>query len=216
MLRILQSGIVAAFAGMRVSSSPPRTTMNRVHPRSGERGYGKIIALTFLGFLICVPSQSHQADACCHVYRSGQPVVNSDQTVIILWDAATKTQHFIRQASFKGDADDFGFLVPSPSQPELSEAGDDAFPYLRKLTEPEVKTAPARFGVGCGCSAAMPDRGLDATGLAVKVLEEKLVAGFNAAVLETRSSTALVKWLQDNGYAFSPEVGRGRNRMDAG
>jgi hypothetical protein len=50
--------------------------------------------------------------ACCPVPPSGKPVVNADQTVIMIWDAATKTQHFIRQASFKSAADDFGFLVP--------------------------------------------------------------------------------------------------------
>src|SRR5262245_17088053 len=166
-----------------------------------------ILVATTLAIVLGLPDNSDRADACCAVYRSGAPVVNADQTVIILWDAATKTQPFIRQASFKGDADDFGFLVPSPTQPELAEAGDDAFPYLRKLTEPEVKRVPRSLGISCGCSTAIPDESLSAPGRsAVKVLEEKLVAGFNAAVLETRSESALVKWLQDNGYAFSPEV----------
>ena len=39
------------------------------------------------------------ARSCCAV-SSGKPVVNADQSVIIIWDAATKTQHFIRRASF--------------------------------------------------------------------------------------------------------------------
>src|SRR5438105_2779881 len=80
------------------------------------------------------------ARACCPVGPSGKPVVNADQAVIILWDAATKTQHFIRRASFKSEGDDFGFLIPSPSQPELSESGNEAFPYLQSLTEPKVIT----------------------------------------------------------------------------
>ncbi len=41
---------------------------------------------------------------------------------------------------------------------------------------------------------------------AVRVLEEKMVAGLHAHVLETKSTTALAAWLKDNGYAFSPEV----------
>src|SRR4051794_25976423 len=77
------------------------------------------------------------APACCPVPPSGQSVVNADQTVLMMWDAAHETQHFIRRASFKSAADDFGFLVPSPSQPELSESGNEVFPYLQKLTEPE-------------------------------------------------------------------------------
>jgi hypothetical protein len=143
-------------------------------------------------------------DACCAVSRVGQPVVNADQSVIILWDAATKTQHFIRRASFKSEADDFGFLVPSPTQPELSESGNDAFPFLGKLTEPETKTRPRPISFGCSVAATRDVSGL--TWSSVKVLEEKTVAGFNAAVLEAKSATALVQWLKEHGYAFSSEV----------
>jgi hypothetical protein len=135
-------------------------------------------------------------------------VVNADQTVILLWDPATKTEHFIRQASFKSDAADFGFLVPTPSQPELNESGNDAFPYLQKLTEPEVKKVPRPSGgMSCGCYSAAP-KGVSQGALpdAVHVLEEKRVAGFNAVVLETRSADALVGWLKEHGYAFSPAV----------
>ncbi|HLN32221.1 MAG TPA: hypothetical protein VK395_31120 [Gemmataceae bacterium] len=35
--------------------------------------------------------------ACCPV-SSGKPVVNADQTVILIWDAATQTERFIREA----------------------------------------------------------------------------------------------------------------------
>src|SRR5271166_4655337 len=101
--------------------------------------------------LSLVPSP---APACCVAPPSGKPVVNADQTVIIIWDAATKTQHFIRKASFKSEADDFGFLVPTPSQPELDESGNDAFPYLQKVTEPETKKCPRPSGgMGCGCGS---------------------------------------------------------------
>ncbi len=160
------------------------------------------LVLALLG-ICALPLASEPVHACCAVARLGTPIVNADQTVIILWDAATKTQHFIRQASFKGDADDFGFLVPSPTQPELEEAGDSAFPHLRRLTEPPVHLSGG--GIGCGCMAT-PAASEDRHSLQVKVLEEKLVAGFNAAVLETKSATALTQWLKDNGYAFSPEV----------
>jgi hypothetical protein len=146
--------------------------------------------------------------ACCPVSKSGKFVVNADQTVLIIWDAATKTQHFIRKASFKSDADDFGFLVPSPSQPELSESGNEAFPYLQKLTEPEVITRKANRGISCGCSADKKDAGTadKAQVNSVRVLEEKLVAGFHAVVLEASSADALTDWLKEHGYTYSPEV----------
>jgi hypothetical protein len=40
----------------------------------------------------------------------------------------------------------------------------------------------------------------------VRVLEEKLVAGFKAVVLEADSANALVTWLKDHDYAFSPQI----------
>jgi hypothetical protein len=148
------------------------------------------------------------APACCPASRPGRPVVNSDQTVIIIWDAASKTEHFIRKASFKSDADDFGFLVPTPSQPNLDESGNEAFAFLHELTEPEKIIRPRPTGgIGCGCSGAgdSKDKGI-ARRVAVKLLEEKEVAGFHAVVLETKSANDLVNWLKDHGYAFSPEM----------
>src|SRR5689334_19195533 len=76
------------------------------------------------------------AQACCPAGGRLRSVINADQNVIIIWDAANKTQHFIRRASFKSDGDDFGFLVPTPSKPTLEEAGNEAFEYLAMLTAP--------------------------------------------------------------------------------
>jgi hypothetical protein len=143
------------------------------------------------------------APACCPVWPSGKPVVNADQTVIILWNAATKTQHFIRQASFKSDAPDFGFLIPSPSQPELAESGNGAFDSLRKLTAPRIeKRARPPQGMSCGCG----DKTTRSAAANVAVLDEKLVAGFHAVVLRADSAGDLVGWLEEHGYAYSPEV----------
>lgn len=173
---------------------------------------GSRVALVWLTATLCLLAYfaSTSSDACCPAMRRGEQVVNADQTVIIIWDPVEKVQHFIRQASFKGDADDFGFLVPSPSQPELSESGNEAFPYLMKLTEPEIKTMKRSTGGG-GCGLACSDAPEVASKSApdaksVTVLDQKRVAGFDAVVLETKSSEALVKWLKDHGYAFSPEI----------
>jgi hypothetical protein len=163
------------------------------------------VALALLGMAVLLAP----APACCPAPPSGSPVVNADQAMVILWDAATKTQHFIRQASFKSDADDFGFLVPSPSQPVLDESGDEAFPFLKKLTEPEIKKVPRPSGMSCniGCGDDRVSRTKSAEPApAVTVLEEKLVAGFHASVLEAKSTESLVGWLKEHGYAFSPEV----------
>jgi hypothetical protein len=145
--------------------------------------------------------------ACCPAPPSGKPVVNADQSVIIIWDSAAKIQHFVRQASFKSEAADFGFIVPTPSQPELAESGDEAFPFLLKLTEPERQKVPRPSGgMGCGCGSAPPPKMSAGAPKKVEVLEQKVVAGFDAVVLQAESADALVGWLKDHGYSFSPEV----------
>ena len=134
---------------------------------------------------------------CCAVHLPEKSVLNADQAVIIVWDEANKTQHFIRKASFRSDSDDVGFLVPTPTNPELEESGNAAFDALATLTAPDVveETDP-HFGtlsatVGAG---------------RVDVLQSKLVAGFNAVVLDASSASALNGWLNEHGYASSPEV----------
>lgn len=149
-----------------------------------------------LGCCICMLSVG-KAGACCAVAENGTPVVNADQTVILWWDRANQTEHFIRRASFRGGGDSVGFLVPSPSRPQLEESGDDAFPYLAKLTRP----APSGGGFPLGCSVASPIARNE-----VRVIEEKSVAGYNAVVLTAGSGDALLKWLASNSYAFGPET----------
>ncbi|QDU27683.1 hypothetical protein ETAA8_27720 [Anatilimnocola aggregata] len=148
--------------------------------------------------------------ACCPAPPLGDWVVNADQTVIMLWDPAAKKQHFIRKASFQSEADDFGFLIPSPSKPELAESGNEAFGLLHEVTAPRIVYRPRNpQGGGCnlGCSIDEPKSVVTAAaGPAVRVLEEKEVAGFNATVLEADNTAVLVEWLKDNGYAYSPEV----------
>jgi hypothetical protein len=144
--------------------------------------------------------------ACCPAPPSGKPVVNADQTVILIWDAANQKQHFIRQASFLGEADDFGFIVPSPSQPELSESGNEAFPHLLKLTEPEIVKQKRPSNVGCCLACSKVAAPKEAAVGSVRVLDEKQVAGFKAVILEASTAGALVEWLKANGYAYSPAI----------
>ena len=137
---------------------------------------------------------------CCAVSRADSPVVNADQTVIMLWDKEHQMQHFIRKADFKTEARDIGFLVPSPSRPQLSESGHAAFALLDRITTPPVQSGG---GFPLGCAAQAP---ADSLAFGVTVVEEKRVAGFDATVLTATSGADLVQWLKKNGYAYSPAV----------
>lgn len=141
-----------------------------------------------------------RVSACCAVAPGGAHVVNADQTVILLWDEQARMEHFIRKADFRTDAADVGFLVPSPSRPTLAESGDGAFAKLQAITAPEILGGG---GIPIGCSVADP---APQSLRQVRVIEEKRVAGYDATVLTARSGTALVAWLKEHGYAYSPHV----------
>lgn len=167
---------------------------------SRSQSFGLVVSALFFLFAVVYPTV-----ACCPAPMKGDWVLNADQTVIMIWDAVAKRQHFIRQATFKADAKDFGFLIPTPSQPELEESGNETFETLQRFTEPQVIHRPRGGGCNLGCSkAALP--AADDAKSEVRVLEEKLVAGFNATVLEADDVNVLVKWLEENGYNYSPAV----------
>lgn len=137
--------------------------------------------------------------ACGSIGRGNIPVAIADESAIIIWDAKTKTQHFIRRASFDTKAPDLGFLVPTPAQPQLEETDDAAFATLFDITKPKVEKRPQPSG-GCGCGKG-PQRAV--TGSAkVEVLEEKRVGPFDVAVLKASDPAVLEAWLKKNDYPF--------------
>jgi hypothetical protein len=145
------------------------------------------------------------ASACAPAPPRNKKVEIADESAIIIWDAKNKTQHFIRRAAFQSDAPDFGFLVPTPSQPTLYESNNKAFEELARITAPRIvqKTRPSG-GMSCGCGSV--GEKANAPKAEVRVLEEKRVAGYDAVVLEADAPDALSQWLKDHGYDFSPAL----------
>jgi hypothetical protein len=134
--------------------------------------------------------------ACATAPRVGDEVHVAEESAIIIWDAASKTQHFVRRASFETKAKDFGFLVPTPTVPKIEGASEQAFVQLVRLTEPREVLRSA--GAPRPAPAAAPAQ--------VVVVATAKVAGYEAAVLKAADAGALDRWLKANGYASSPEL----------
>jgi hypothetical protein len=155
--------------------------------------------LVFLAVLTAaVPLLLPGARACAPVPPKGQHVEIAEESAIILWDAGSKTQHFIRRASFTTSASDFGFLVPTPSEPELAEASDQAFALLEVLTAPQIITQRIRRDPNAKAAADLSK--------GVRVLQNKRVGGYDAVVLEADHPSALADWLRKHDYASSPDL----------
>lgn len=127
----------------------------------------------------------------------GEEIHIAEESAIIIWDAAAKTQHFIRRASFETKAKDFGFIVPTPSVPKLAEADDAAFKHLDRVITPPRNFNATKKAVASAPAPVAPK---------VEVIAKAKVAGFDATVLSASDAGALDRWLKSNGYASSPEL----------
>src|SRR3954466_2696232 len=80
------------------------------------------------------------AAACAPVMFRGEKVAIASESALIIYDEATKTEHFIRKGAFETKVPYFGFLVPTPSVPTIAEVPDDVFDLLADWTKPKVIT----------------------------------------------------------------------------
>lgn len=139
--------------------------------------------------------------ACAGISRAG-PVFVRGEEALIAWDPESRIEHFVRRAFFERMTDDFGFLVPTPSRPELAEVGSRVFYELFELYRAPERLAdgdlPASRGLGglAGSDAAP----------SVTVLEERTVAGMDATVLAANDAGALDGWLGQHGYPNGPTL----------
>lgn len=163
---------------------------------------------TALALLLAAPP----ARPCAPAPPPGRQVDVLSEEALIVWDAEKRVEHFVRRASFSSDAPDFGFLVPTPTRPELAEAPEALFGALERARAPEVIRRERTAFVPV-LLVALPflmfSRGappLTAGRPPVEVLEEKRVAGYDAAVLASTDASALSAWLAEHGYAQRPDL----------
>jgi hypothetical protein len=169
------------------------------------------VSVSLVASLILAPSAVW---ACCPAARRGEAVRIADQEILVTWDPAAGMEHFVRRASFDtAQTKDFGFLVPTPTQPKLAEADDAAFDRLADLIKPEHVTRyvpdPTPLCLGLLLRSAGAPRAVTA-GLpekaSVRVLHEQRIAGYDAVVLDADDAKALTDWLGQHGYDARPEI----------
>ena len=155
--------------------------------------------------------------ACLTAFPKNARVEVVDESAVIVWDATTHQEKFIRRASFNATSKDFGFLVPTPSVPQLTEVNNSAFDYLEREIRP--RTVPDNLYGLTFSSLLFPNpqagRSLGVKDMqsvaslsmrSVQVLDRQRVAGYDAVVLSAESAGALGKWLQSHGYVARPAL----------
>lgn len=158
---------------------------------------------------------------CAAAPPPNQDVTISDETALIVWDSANKTQHFIRNANFETTAQDFGFLVPTPTVPTLHESGGRILSDLARHTIARKESRYVNVGrfrlfkPGTGFDfirhllpGAPPTDGaaMEQPPSSVQVIREISVAGYDATILKASDAAELLAWLEEHDYAARPAL----------
>jgi hypothetical protein len=177
--------------------------------------FGSVTRAFIVASLIALTIPSRRARGCAPAPRFRETVRILQESAIIIWNPATHTEHFIRRASFNASGADFGFLVPTPSQPSLAEVESHAFDSVQNLMKPRTVVDEAhgvdltplfisffsyRSRIGDTVAArpgAVPP---------VRVIDVEHVAGYDAVVLEADNPSALSAWLGKHDYASGPDL----------
>lgn len=118
-------------------------------------------------------------------------VEETDQKAVIFHQGDQET--LILSITFRGDAEDFGWIIPLPTRPEIDKSTDELFVALRELTQQRYRI---QEGEKIGIQREMPSTG------GVTVWETKKVGIYQTAILTSTDKTALADWLKENGYQY--------------
>lgn len=155
-------------------------------------------------------ASARPAAACATAPPPGMFVEVAEESAIIAYDSKAAREHFIRRASFRKAGKDFGFLVPTPSIPELAAVPDAVFDELEQATKPKVIVKTGVSGVEpsalCGMMYFLRSAPASIAVAPARVLAEQRVAGYDAVVLEADEPAALATWLKEHGYAARPDL----------
>jgi hypothetical protein len=145
------------------------------------------------------------AAACAPVTFRGEKVAIASESALIVYDEKTKTEHFIRRGTFETRVPYFGFLVPTPSKPEVKEVPDDVFTLLADWTKPkDVTEVVKRKREREPTKSKREDK--DAAPKGVEVLGSGHVAGFDYKILKGATAAELKSWLDEHSYVTRPDL----------
>ena len=169
---------------------------------------------------LCVPEAW---SACCYFTAKDKDMLQPSQKVFITWDSSAKLETFTVQPKFSGNAQDFGMVIPTPTQPKLHEMPRDFFRELAVCTIMGRRQSPQSnllwaggfggggfggggFAGGFGGGGAGPPMG---GGMppprkpAVAVVETGVVGSLDYKIIKADRADDLFRWLKDHKYRYA-------------
>jgi len=146
-----------------------------------------------------LPARPYPAQACGGFFsqRTGErPSLAYEQTLIV-FDDQKRQEHFVREVVFRKGNQPFGFVVPTPSRPEVFPVEKSPFKALNEQF-PFFEPASESFGASVA-------GGLTGRAASVEVLDVKRVGSFTAFVLAANDAAAFARWLAREGFVSTKE-----------
>jgi len=125
-------------------------------------------------------------------YPPGYYVSETGQKALIYYQ--NQTENLVVSTNFQGNSQDFAWVIPTPSKPDIFKSNVSLFTTLQKITK--TSDYPS------GRYDTMPLLGSNKSESSVQVIEEKTIDIYDTAILKATDDKALAQWLQDHGYTF--------------
>lgn len=172
----------------------------------------RIVTMFILAAGLAAAPSPERADACGGCFGpSGQVTVATAHRMAVsisptqttLWD----------QIEYAGDPADFAWVLPIAGQMTVELADNAFFEALTAATQINLQGTfsgigpcpdPCSLGGGGFAAASESDRGTAEP--PVTVYAEKTIGPYETATIGSEDPMALVKWLQDNGYAVDDAI----------
>lgn len=118
-------------------------------------------------------------------------ITETDQKAVIIHENSIETM--ILSVNFKGDPEDFGWVIPVPSKPEVDKSQDELFSALAEWTAPAIEKKDAIPTWGLGESKTTES-------LSVDIIETEKIDIYDITIITSKDSKDLAQWLSKNEY----------------
>lgn len=155
------------------------------------------------------------AYACGGFFCDNQtPVDQSGERILFLVDRANEEIEVHVQITYEGPAEDFGWILPVPTEPTVRPSVDDIFINLGNATDPTFSTTieevgkcvnPVRLAFPTSAEGDVANDSADG----ITVASQAPVGPYDSTILMAETQDALTQWLADNNYDL-PEAALSR------
>ena len=178
--------------------------------RSPALGLAAAMSLSVGAVSVLAPAP---ASACGGFFcNRGAPVEQTGEHILFVVDEEAGTTETHVLVNYAGPSEQFAWIVPTPSLPEIGISSPALFTALESVSAPrwllrQTETGECTYDWTDSVDVSADVSAMDAgAGAPVFVVSERSVGAYDTVTLQATDSALLVSWLQDNGYDVPDDI----------